>query len=81
MQTISYIVGHAIHAIHAIHAAPPPSPKLKRPWPGPGGVTELVMAPVDFLARLTALIPALHVNLVRYHGAQPRRSTEALNPE
>jgi Putative transposase len=26
--------------------------KLKRPWPRPGGVTELVMDPVDFLARL-----------------------------
>ena len=27
------------------------------------------MDPVDFLARLTALIPAPHVNMVRYHGA------------
>jgi Putative transposase len=42
--------------------------RLKRPWPRPGGVTELVLDPVDFLARLTALIPAPRVNMCRYHG-------------
>ena len=24
--------------------------RLKRPWPRPGGITELVLDPVDFLA-------------------------------
>jgi hypothetical protein len=42
--------------------------RLKRPWPRPGGITELVLDPVDFMARLTALIPAPRVNMCRYHG-------------
>jgi len=43
--------------------------RLKRPWPGPGGVTQLVLDPVDFLARLAHLLPPPRSNLVRYYGA------------
>jgi len=43
--------------------------RLKRPWPGPGGMTQLVMDPVDFLARLANLLPPPRSNLVRYYGA------------
>ena len=43
--------------------------RLKRPWPGPGGVTQLVLDPVDFIARLAHLLPPPRFNLVRYHGA------------
>ena len=32
--------------------------ELARPWPTPTGVTELVMAPLQFLKRLAALLPA-----------------------
>ncbi len=42
--------------------------KLKRPWPHPGGITELVLHPVALLRRLAALIPPKRANLVRYHG-------------
>jgi hypothetical protein len=41
--------------------------RLKRPWPRPGGITERVMDPVDFLARLTSLIPTPRANMCRYH--------------
>jgi hypothetical protein len=43
--------------------------RLKRPWPGPDGMTQLVLDPVDFLARLAHLLPPPRSNLVRYHGA------------
>ena len=42
--------------------------KLKRPWPHPGGMTELVLEPVEFLRRLAMLIPPQRAHLVRYHG-------------
>ena len=39
---------------------------LSRPWRD--GTTELSFAPLDFIARLAALIPPPRANLVRYHG-------------
>ncbi len=39
---------------------------LSRPWRD--GTTELSFDPLDFIARLAALIPPPRVNLVRYHG-------------
>jgi hypothetical protein len=47
---------------------------LPKPWPGPGGKTELVFEPVALLRRLAALIPAPYGNLVRYHGIFANRS-------
>jgi len=47
---------------------------LKRPWPGPGGRTELVFEPTALLRRLAALIPSPYLNLVRYHGILHNRS-------
>jgi hypothetical protein len=47
---------------------------LAKPWPGPGGKTELVFEPVALLRRLAALIPAPYGNLVRYHGVFANRS-------
>jgi len=43
--------------------------RLKRPWPRPGGATELVLEPLTFLRRLVALVPSPKSNMVRYHGA------------
>ena len=37
-------------------------------YPGPHGHTHRVMTPVEFLARLAALIPPPRYPLVRYHG-------------
>jgi len=42
--------------------------RLKRPWPRPGGATELLLDPVAFLRRLVALVPSPRSNQVRYHG-------------
>ena len=39
---------------------------LSKPWRD--GTTELSFAPLDFIARLAALIPPPRANLVRYHG-------------
>ena len=39
---------------------------LKTPWRD--GTTHVVFEPLDFLARLAALIPRPRVNLTRYHG-------------
>jgi hypothetical protein len=38
---------------------------LPRPWPNASGVTELVMAPTEFLKRLAALIPSPGTHLTR----------------
>jgi hypothetical protein len=48
--------------------------RLHRPWPGPGGRTDVVMELVAFLRRLAALIPSPYANLVRYHGVFANRS-------
>ena len=47
---------------------------LRRPWPHPGGTTCLVLAPLDFLRRLAALIPAPYAHTIRYHGIFANRS-------
>jgi hypothetical protein len=39
---------------------------LKTPWRD--GTTHVVFEPLDFIARLAALIPRPGVNLTRYHG-------------
>ena len=39
---------------------------FKTPWRD--GTTHVVLEPVDFIARLAALIPRPGVNLIRYHG-------------
>ena len=33
------------------------------------GTTAVVFEPLDFIARLAALVPTPRVNLTRYHGA------------
>ena len=40
--------------------------KLRRPWIN--GATELILDPLDFLRRLTALLPRPYAHAVRYHG-------------
>ncbi len=39
---------------------------LRRPWQD--GTTQLIFDPLDFIARVAALIPAPRTHLVRYHG-------------
>ena len=39
---------------------------LKTPYPD--GTTDVVFEPLDFMARLAALVPTPRVNLTRYHG-------------
>jgi hypothetical protein len=46
--------------------------QLKSPWSD--GTTHLVYEPLDFLAKLAALIPRPHKNLVLYHGVLAARS-------
>jgi hypothetical protein len=50
--------------------------RLRRPWPTPDGASELVLDPVKFLKRLTALLARPYVNLVRYHGIFANRSND-----
>lgn len=49
---------------------------LRRPWQD--GTTQLIFDPLDFIARVAALVPAPRTHLVRYHGvfapASPLRS-------
>ena len=40
--------------------------RFKTPWRD--GTTEVVLDPLDFLARLAALVPKPRVNLTRFHG-------------
>ena len=40
--------------------------ELKTPYRD--GTTHVIFEPVDFIARLTALVPKPRVNLTRYHG-------------
>lgn len=42
--------------------------RSKDRWPHAGGVTQLVMDPVDVLRRLACLIPPPKRNLIRYLG-------------
>jgi len=57
--------------------------RLKRPWHT--GQTHITLAPVDFLRRLTSLIPPPRSHLTRFHGAfapraKIRRALFALVP-
>ena len=45
---------------------------LKTPWAD--GTTHIAYEPLDFLAKLAALIPRPHKNLVLYHGVLAARS-------
>ena len=40
--------------------------RLKTPYRN--GTTDVVFEPLDFIARLAALVPSPRVNLTRYHG-------------
>lgn len=40
--------------------------ELKTPYAN--GTTQVIFEPLDFIARLTALVPKPRVNLTRYHG-------------
>ena len=46
--------------------------ELKTPWSD--GTTHMAYDPLDFLAKLAALIPRPHKNLVLYHGVLAARS-------
>lgn len=48
--------------------------RLLRPWPRPGGRTEVVLEPLALLRRLAVLIPRPYSNLVRYFGVLANRS-------
>jgi len=39
---------------------------LKHPYAN--GTTQFLFEPLDFIARLAALVPRPRVNLIRYHG-------------
>jgi len=41
---------------------------LRRPWPKPGGRTQLVLEPVELLRRLVALLPRPYTHAIRYYG-------------
>ncbi len=47
---------------------------LRRPWPKPGGRTQLVLEPVEFLRRLVALLPRPYTHAIRYYGVFSNRS-------
>ena len=42
--------------------------QLRRPWPRPGGATHLVLEPLEFLHRLSALLPRPYAHALRYFG-------------
>ena len=50
--------------------------RLKTPYRD--GTTEVVFEPLDFMARLAALVPTPQVNLTRYHGVFGR-TTDCVN--
>ena len=41
---------------------------LRRPWPTAGGVSALCFTPLEFLRRLSPLIPPPYAHLIRYFG-------------
>ncbi len=55
-------------------------PRLKTPYRD--GTTDVVFEPLDFIARLAALVPSPRVNLTRYHGvfAPNHRLREQVTP-
>jgi len=48
--------------------------RLLRPWPRPGGRTEVVLEPLALLRRLAVLVPRPYSNLVHYFGVFANRS-------
>ena len=57
--------------------------RLRSPWRD--GTTEIVMSPLDFVARLAALVSPPRSNLIRYHGvfapaAKLRKSAISSSP-
>ena len=54
--------------------------RLKTPYRD--GTTDVVFEPIDFIARLVALVPTPRVNLTRYHGvfAPNHRLREQVTP-
>ena len=46
--------------------------ELKTPWAD--GTTHVIYEPLDFIAKLVALVPRPHKNLVLYHGVLAARS-------
>ena len=40
----------------------------RKPYPSPSGATHVVLEPLDFMARLAALVPRPRLNLTRFHG-------------
>ena len=40
----------------------------RKPHPSRGGATQVIFEPLDFIAKLAALVPRPRVNLTRYHG-------------
>ncbi len=47
--------------------------ELKTPWCD--GTTHVFFEPLDFIARLVALVPKPRVNLTRFHGVLPQQQT------
>ena len=50
----------------------------RHPWRSDVG--SGLFEPLDFLARLAALVPRLRSHLVRYHGASPRCALQGRTP-
>lgn len=48
--------------------------RLLRPWPKPGGRTEVVLEPLSLLRRLAVLVPRPFTNLIGYYGVFANRS-------
>jgi len=51
--------------------------RFKTPWRN--GTTDVVLDPLDFLARLAALVPSPRVNLTRFHGVFAPNSPPCLH--
>jgi hypothetical protein len=51
--------------------------ELKTPYRD--GTTHVIFEPLDFLARLAALVPAPRVNLTRFHGVFAPNSKHRIN--
>ena len=68
------------HAVVVVPGAVVLMPRLKTPYRD--GTTDVVFEPLDFMARLAALVPSPRVNLTRYHGvfAPNHRLREQVTP-
>ena len=74
---IRYCLVAPAHPAHATFVHPCTA---KTPWRD--GTTDVVFHPLDFMARLVALVPTLRVNLTRYHRvfAPNHRLREQVTP-